>query len=318
MGSVWRCGDRELPLGERTLVMGIVNVTPDSFSDGGMFDDADDAVKHGLRLLHEGADLLDVGGESTRPGSDPVSADEERRRVLPVIQRLRREAPQAVLSVDTRKAEVAKDALAGGGAGGDRLRAGGPPPRGGGGGAPRARRRGARPGGGAGAGGVTQRAPGADPEMFGVVAPTGAGIVLMHMRGEPKTMQDDPSYDDVVAEVRTFLAERIEAAVVAGIGRDRICIDPGIGFGKGLEHNLQLLRAIGSFRDLGVPVLAGVSRKRFIGTLSGAEDPGDRLEGTLGAVAWCAGRGVDVVRVHDVAQTSRALRVVDAIARGEP
>lgn len=282
MGSVWRCGDRELPLGERTLVMGIVNVTPDSFSDGGMFDDADDAVKHGLRLLHEGADLLDVGGESTRPGSDPVSADEERRRVLPVIQRLRREAPQAVLSVDTRKAEVAKDALA------------------------------------AGAEVVNDIGAGADPEMFGVVAPTGAGIVLMHMRGEPKTMQDDPSYDDVVAEVRTFLAERIEAAVVAGIGRDRICIDPGIGFGKGLEHNLQLLRAIGSFRDLGVPVLAGVSRKRFIGTLSGAEDPGDRLEGTLGAVAWCAGRGVDVVRVHDVAQTSRALRVVDAIARGEP
>ena len=282
MGSVWRCGDRELPLGERTLVMGIVNVTPDSFSDGGMFDDADDAVKHGLRLLHEGADLLDVGGESTRPGSDPVSADEERRRVLPVIQRLRREAPQAVLSVDTRKAEVAKDALA------------------------------------AGAEVVNDIGAGADPEMFGVVAPTGAGIVLMHMRGEPKTMQDDPSYDDVVAEVRTFLAERIEAAVVAGIGRDRICIDPGIGFGKGLEHNLQLLRAIGSFRDLGVPVLAGVSRKRVIGTLSGAEDPGDRLEGTLGAVAWCAGRGVDVVRVHDVAQTSRALRVVDAIARGEP
>ena len=282
MGSVWRCGDRELPLGERTLVMGIVNVTPDSFSDGGMFDDADDAVKHGLRLLHEGADLLDVGGESTRPGSDPVSADEERRRVLPVIQRLRREAPQAVLSVDTRTAEVAKDALA------------------------------------AGAEVVNDIGAGADPEMFGVVAPTGAGIVLMHMRGEPKTMQDDPSYDDVVAEVRTFLAERIEAAVVAGIGRDRICIDPGIGFGKGLEHNLQLLRAIGSFRDLGVPVLAGVSRKRFIGTLSGAEDPGDRLEGTLGAVAWCAGRGVDVVRVHDVAQTSRALRVVDAIARGEP
>ena len=282
MGSVWRCGDRELPLGERTLVMGIVNVTPDSFSDGGMFDDADDAVKHGLRLLHEGADLLDVGGESTRPGSDPVSADEERRRVLPVIQRLRREAPQAVLSVDTRKAEVAKDALA------------------------------------AGAEGVNDNGAGADPPILGVVGPTRARRVLMHMRGEPKTMQDDPSYDDVVAEVRTFLAERIEAAVVAGIGRDRICIDPGIGFGKGLEHNLQLLRAIGSFRDLGVPVLAGVSRKRFIGTLSGAEDPGDRLEGTLGAVAWCAGRGVDVVRVHDVAQTSRALRVVDAIARGEP
>jgi dihydropteroate synthase len=260
--------------------MGIVNVTPDSFSDGGMFDDADDAVKHGVRLLQEGADLLDVGGESTRPGSDPVSTDEERHRVLPVIQGLRREAPEAVLSIDTRKAEVAEDALA------------------------------------AGADVVNDIGAGADPEMFSVVAPAGAGIVLMHMRGEPKTMQDDPSYDDVVAEVRTFLAERIEAAIATGIGRDRLCIDPGIGFGKGLEHNLQLLRAIGSFRDLGVPVLAGVSRKRFIGTLSGADDPGDRLEGTLGAVAWCAGQGVDIVRVHDVGQASRALRVVDAIARG--
>jgi dihydropteroate synthase len=260
--------------------MGIVNVTPDSFSDGGMFDDADGAVKHGLRLLDEGADLLDIGGESTRPGSDPVSADEERARVLPVIEGLRREAPEAVLSVDTRKADVASDALA------------------------------------AGADVVNDIGAGADPEMFGVVAGTGAGIVLMHMKGEPKTMQQDPRYDDVVTEVRTFLAERIEAAVAAGIGRDRLCIDPGIGFGKSLPHNLALLRAIGSFRDLGVPVLAGVSRKRFLGELSGVDDPADRLEGTLAAVAWCAAQGVDVVRVHDVAQSVRALAVVDAIARG--
>jgi dihydropteroate synthase len=260
--------------------MGIVNVTPDSFSDGGMFDDADAAVKHGLRLLEEGADLLDVGGESTRPGSDPVSAEEERARVLPVIEGLRREAPEAVLSVDTRKADVASDALASGADVGNDIGAG------------------------------------ADPEMFGVVAGTGAGIVLMHMKGEPKTMQLDPRYDDVVTEVRTFLAERIEAAVAAGIGRDRLCIDPGIGFGKRLQHNVELLRALGSFRDLGVPLLAGVSRKRFLGELSGGDDPADRLEGTLAAVAWCAAQGVDVVRVHDIAQSVRGLAVVDAIARG--
>src|SRR6266508_1340977 len=175
MRSVWRCRDRALSLGERTLVMGIVNVTPDSFSDGGMFDDAEGAVKHGLRLLEEGADLLDVGGESTRPGSEPVSEDEERSRVLPVIEGLRREAPEAVLSVDTRKAAVAKDAL------------------------------------GAGVDVVNDIGAGADPDMFGVVATAGAGIVLMHMRGDPKTMQADPRYDDVVAEVRSFLAERIEA-----------------------------------------------------------------------------------------------------------
>jgi dihydropteroate synthase len=280
MNGVLNCRDRELPLGERTLVMGIVNVTPDSFSDGGMFDDADAAVKHGLRLLEEGADLLDVGGESTRPGSDPVSADEERARVLPVIEGLRRESPEAVLSVDTRKADVASDALA------------------------------------AGADVVNDIGAGADVEMFGVVAGTGAGIVLMHMKGEPKTMQQDPRYDDVVTEVRTFLAERIEAAVAAGIGRDRLCIDPGIGFGKRLQHNVELLRALGSFRDLGVPLLAGVSRKRFLGELSGVDDPADRLEGTLAAVAWCAAQGVDVVRVHDVAQSVRGLAVVDAIARG--
>jgi dihydropteroate synthase len=279
MGSVWRCRDRELPLGERTLVMGIVNVTPDSFSDGGMFADADAAVAHGLRLLQEGADLLDVGGESTRPGSDPVIDTEERARVLPVIEGIRRGAADALLSVDTRKAAVARDAIA------------------------------------AGADIVNDVGAGGDPEMFEVVASTGAALVLMHMKGEPKTMQDDPTYDDVVAEVRSFLADRIEAAVAAGIGRDRLCVDPGIGFGKRLEHNLELLRAIGSFRDLGVPVLAGVSRKRFVGELTGVSDPVARLEGTLGAVAWCAAQSVDAVRVHDVAETARVVRVVDAIAR---
>ncbi len=280
VNGVWRCRDRELPLGERTLVMGIVNVTPDSFSDGGMFEDAEAAVKHGLRLLEEGADVLDVGGESTRPGSDAVGAEEERSRVLPVLEGLRREAPEAVLSVDTRTAVVAEEALV------------------------------------AGADAVNDISAGADPAMFRVIEAAGAGMVLMHMRGEPKTMQSDPRYDDVVAEVRAFLAERLETAVAAGIGRDRLCVDPGIGFGKNLEHNLDLLRAIGPFRELGVPVLVGVSRKRFVGELSRVDEPADRLEGSLAAAVWCAAQGVDLVRVHDVGPTVRALRVVDAIVRG--
>jgi dihydropteroate synthase len=282
MGLVWRCRDRELPLGERTLVMGIVNVTPDSFSDGGMFEDAETAVKHGLRLLDEGADVLDVGGESTRPGSVPVGVEDELTRVLPVIEGLRRGAPEALLSVDTRKAAVASEALA------------------------------------AGADVVNDIGAGTDPDMFDVVATAGAGMVLMHMQGEPKHMQADPRYDDVVAEVRGFLTNRLEMAVAAGIGRDRLCVDPGIGFGKNLEHNLALLRAIGSFRELGVPVLAGVSRKRFIGELSGTDDPAGRLDGSVAAAVWCTSQGVEMVRVHDVGPTVRALRVVDAIARERP
>jgi dihydropteroate synthase len=279
MDGVWRCRDRELSLGERTLVMGIVNVTPDSFSDGGMFDDVEAAVKHGLQLLEEGADVLDVGGESTRPGSDPVDEEEERARVLPVIEGLRREAPEALLSVDTRKAAVAREALA------------------------------------AGADVVNDIGAASDPDMFGVVGSAGAGMVLMHIRGEPKTMQAEPHYDDVVAEVRGFLAERLEAAVAAGIGHDHLCVGPGIGFGKTLAHNLALLRSIGSFGDLGVPVLVGASRKRFVGELSDADDPADRLEGSIAAAVWCASQGVEIVRVHDVGATVRALRVVDAIAR---
>jgi len=282
MDGVWRCRDRELPLGERTFVMGIVNVTPDSFSDGGMFDHAEAAVKHGLQLLEEGADVLDVGGESTRPGSDPVDEEEERARVLPVIEGHLLEAPVALVSVGSREAAVAREALA------------------------------------AGADVVNDIGAGADPDMFGVVASASAGMVLMHMRGEPKTMQVDPHYDDVVTEVRGFLGERLEAAVAAGIGRDRLCVDPGIGFGKNLVHNLALLRSIGSFRELGVPVLVGVSRKRFIGELSGENDPAGRLEGSVAAAVWCASQGVEVVRVHDVGATVGALRVVDAIARERP
>jgi dihydropteroate synthase len=276
--STWRCGDRVLQLGERTLVMGIVNVTPDSFSDGGALPDPAAAVKHARRLVAEGADLLDIGGESTRPGADEVSVDEELARVVPVIEGLATD--DIALSVDTRKATVARAALE------------------------------------AGACIVNDVTAGSDPEMFATVRGVGAGLVLMHKRGDPKTMQRDPRYDDVVGEVRAFLAQRAAAARDAGIERDRLCVDPGIGFGKNLQHNLALLRDIDTFGELDLPVLVGASRKRFIGTLTGVDDPGDRVEGSVAAAVWCASRGVHAVRVHDVRQTVRALRVVDAIVRG--
>lgn len=274
---VWRCGARELVCGERTLVMGILNVTPDSFSDGGLFLDPDAAVARARRMVEEGADIVDVGGESTRPGSDPVPPEEERKRVLPVIEAL---APEldVPISVDTRRAEVAAAAVE------------------------------------AGASIVNDVTAGADPGMFSVVREAGAGMVLMHMKGEPKTMQRDPRYDDVVAEVRGFLEGRLEAALLAGIEADRLCIDPGIGFGKTLEHNLLLLRHVDALFDLGRPVLVGPSRKSFIGALLDLP-PDQRVEGTLGAISWLAARGVHVVRVHDVREAVRALRVVDAIAR---
>ncbi len=278
--SVWRCRDHVFPLGERTLIMGIVNVTPDSFSDGGMFNGSVDAVKHGLRQLAEGADILDIGGESTRPGSDPVAVDEELARVLAVVRGLHAEAPGAAISIDTRRAAVAREALR------------------------------------AGACLVNDVTAASDPEMFEVVAEAGAGLVLMHMRGEPKTMQLDPHYVDVVTEVLDLLAARIGAAVAAGVPRDHLCVDPGIGFGKTLQHNLALLHDVAGFRELRVPVLVGTSRKGFIGQLTGVVDPADRLGGSAGAVAWCAGQGVDVLRVHDVAEMARVVQVVDAIVRG--
>jgi dihydropteroate synthase len=276
--ALWRCGSHVIPLRQRTLVMGIVNVTPDSFSDGGSYASVDDAVKHAIQMVADGADLLDVGGESTRPGSEAVPADEEQHRIVPVIQRITLDLPDTPVSVDTRKADVALAALD------------------------------------AGATIVNDISAGGDPAMFDVVRDSGAGMILMHMKGEPKTMQEDPTYYDVVAEVRGFLGERVESAIAAGIDREQLCVDPGIGFGKNLQHNLELLHDIGAFHHLGVPVLVGPSRKRFIGTLTGAEVD-DRIEGTAGAVAWCAARGVDIVRVHDVKEMTRIVRVVDAIAR---
>jgi len=277
---IWRCGDHALTLGVRTLVMGIVNVTPDSFSDGGMFDDAGAAVAHGAQLVDEGADLVDIGGESTRPGADPVPQEEERRRVLPVIEGLHAHRPDLPISIDTRHPAIATDALA------------------------------------AGASVVNDISGGADEEMLPIVAKAGAGLVLMHMRGDPATMQDAPLYEDVVAEVHEYLRERVEAAIFAGVDADRLCVDPGIGFGKTVDHNLQLLRSIGVFGDLDAAVLVGASRKRFVGALSGADEPRDRLEGSLAAAILAAASGADIVRVHDVLSTVRALRVADAVTRG--
>jgi dihydropteroate synthase len=280
-GPVWRVGERAFDCSERTLVMGIVNVTPDSFSDGGAFLEPDAAVRHGARLARDGADLLDVGGESTRPGSEPVSEDEERARVVPVVARLAAELPDTPISIDTRKASVAAAALD------------------------------------AGAAIVNDVSGGRDPRMFELVRERGAAIVLMHMRGEPRSMQAEPVYDDVVGEVHEYLRERVEAAELADIAAERIAIDPGIGFGKDLAHNLELLRRIDAFLDLGRPVLVGPSRKRFIGTI--LDLPEDRrVEGTIGAAAWVAARGAHVVRVHDVLEVVRAVRVVDAIAGSGP
>jgi len=260
-------------------VWGIVNVTPDSFSDGGRHATPRAAVAHGLRLLQEGADVLDVGGESTRPGSLPVPEAEEIRRVVPVIAGLREAGVKAPISVDTRRAGVARRALD------------------------------------AGAGIVNDvSAARDDPEMLGVVADGEAELVLMHMQGRPRDMQAAPRYDqdDVVSTVRAWLGARVEAAEAAGIPRARLWVDPGIGFGKTLEHNLDLLRGLRALTADGTRVLLGASRKSFLGLLTD-RDVGDRLAASLGCVAWSAEAGIDAVRVHDVAETRDLLTVLAAV-----
>ncbi len=253
-------------------VMGIVNVTPDSFSDGGRLADPRDAVDHAHRLVAEGADLLDLGGESSRPGSEPVPVEEELRRVLPVVEALAAEA-RVPVSVDTTKAEVARRALR------------------------------------AGAAIINDiTAMGADPEMARVVAEAGAGVVLMHMRGVPRTMQDDPRYEDVIREVYDFLADRLDWAVARGIPRERIAVDPGIGFGKTMAHNLEILRNLRRFDTLGCVVLIGTSRKQFLGTITGRGPAGRATASAVSSLAACAA-GARVVRVHDVAATVDAIKV---------
>jgi len=261
-------------------VMGIVNVTPDSFSDGGDFFDHERAIAQGVKLARQGADVLDIGGESTRPGAKAVALEEELRRVIPVIEGLAGVVP---LSIDTAKAEVARRAIA------------------------------------AGAEIVNDvTALRGDPEMAGVCAEAGTRIVLMHMLGTPRTMQDDPRYNDVVAEVAEFLAVQTGLAEAAGIARDRIWIDPGIGFGKTVAHNLQLLKAIDRFAEMKLPVLVGASRKRFIGQLDRDAPESERLGGTIAACLAALAGGASMVRVHDVAPVVQALRVAAAIeAAGE-
>ncbi|MFZ5586050.1 MAG: dihydropteroate synthase [Thermodesulfobacteriota bacterium] len=267
----------ELALDRGTLVMGVVNVTPDSFSDGGRFLDQRAAVDQGLRLVAEGADLLDVGGESTRPGSQPTPAALEIDRVLPVIRELARRSG-APISIDTAKAEVAAAALE------------------------------------AGAVMINDvTALRGDADMAGLAAKSGAGLVLMHMLGTPRTMQQNPRYADVVAEVRDFLAGRATAAVAAGVDPECIVVDPGIGFGKTIEHNLELIRNLGALKALGHPVLLGASRKAFIGALTNRPDPLERLWGSVGVHVLGAALGADLVRVHDVAPLKEALAVADAV-----
>ncbi len=270
-----RAGGKELHVGPAPVIMGILNVTPDSFSDGGEFRDADAAIAHGIAMAEAGAEIVDVGGESTRPGAADVPPDEEIERVVPVIKELDRRS-DVVISIDTRKAEVAEAALD------------------------------------AGAALVNDVSALGDPAMKRVVARAKCPVVLMHMKGTPTTMQQAPAYQDVVTEVRDFLRKRIEAAAEAGIAPERIIVDPGIGFGKTLAHNLELLRRLEALRALGRPILVGTSRKSFIGKILHTEVD-KRLMGTVASCVWARARGADIFRVHDVRQVREALTVIAAI-----
>jgi dihydropteroate synthase len=256
-------------------LMGVVNVTPDSFSDGGLFLEPEAAIAHGVSLVEDGADILDVGGESTRPGAAAVGAEEELRRTQPVVADLA--GMGHTVSIDTSKATVAEAALDGGATIVNDVTA----------------LRG-------------------DPEIGPLCADREATLVLMHMQGTPRTMQDDPTYGDVVDDVRAFLAERIEVAVAAGVAEERIWVDPGIGFGKALEHNLELLRRLGELRELGRPILVGTSRKSFIGKVDGS-GADERIGGTIASSVLALAAGADMLRVHDVAEAVQATRVAAAI-----
>lgn len=272
------CGGFELAMGERTLIMGVLNATPDSFSDGGQYSDTEAAIARGLEMVDQGADVIDVGGESTRPGSSPVDADEESGRVLPVISGLagRVDVP---ISIDTRKPEVAMAALD------------------------------------AGASIINDVSGLTDPKMMALAAERDVPVVIMHMLGDPESMQDSPEYgDDVVDSIVEHLSMRISKAEAAGIGRGKIIVDPGIGFGKTQEHNLAIIRRLHELHILGCPVMLGASRKSFLGQITGT-DADRRLEGSLAAAVMGVVNGADIVRVHDVAETRQALSVADAVLR---
>jgi dihydropteroate synthase len=265
---------------DRPRIMGIVNVTPDSFSDGGSYGSVQAAVDHGLRLVEQGADILDIGGESTRPGSDAVAVEEELRRVLPVLEGLRGRT-EALISVDTRKAEVMARAAA---AGADILN--------------------------------DVSALTHDPAALETAAGTGLPVMLMHAQGDPKTMNDNPQYTDVVLDVFDFLEERIKACEAAGIPKAKLVVDPGIGFGKHLHHNVAVLSAMSVYHGLGVPVLLGASRKKLIGQLCNVENPKDRVPGSIAAALSSVAQGVQIIRVHDVAETRQAISVWRAAVTG--
>jgi len=271
-------------VGKRTLIMGILNVTPDSFSDGGRFFEVARALEQARRLVAEGADIIDIGGESTRPGAHTVSAEEELRRVVPVIQAIRREL-SVPISIDTYKAKVAEAALS------------------------------------VGANMVNDiSALRFDGQMADLVAHAGVPVILMHMQGEPRTMQANPVYGDVVGDIKEFFAERIKFSLTHGIAKQHILIDPGIGFGKRVEHNIEILRRLGEFQELGCPLVIGTSRKFFIGRLGRPHaEPlpvHERLEGTIASNAIAVLHGAQVVRVHDVGAMKKALAIIDAVRYG--
>lgn len=270
----WKLRSLSLSL-DSPVIMGVLNVTPDSFSDGGVLASVGDAVTRGLSMVEEGAAIVDVGGESTRPGADPVDVEEELGRVLPVIERLSSEG--VVVSVDTRKPEVARISCL------------------------------------AGAEIINDVNGLADPLMREVAANTGAGVVIMHMQGEPQTMQDDPTYENVTPEVIDFLAERADLAVDEGVNRESICVDPGIGFGKTVEHNLEILARLDEFQTLRLPIMLGTSRKRFLGAVLGIEEPVMRDHATAVTVAMGVAAGARVFRVHEVAPSLEAARLAWAI-----
>jgi dihydropteroate synthase len=273
-----KAGNYKLNLAKRSYIMGVLNVTPDSFSDGGLYLDRDKAIEHGLKIAEEGADIIDIGGESTRPGSEPVSEEEELRRVIPVISGLAKQV-KIPISIDTYKYKVAYEALE------------------------------------AGAVIINDITGLADPKMVDLAVQRQCPVIIMHMKGTPKNMQENPVYKDLIGEITDFFLQRTEAVIKAGLSRDKILIDPGIGFGKTVQHNLEILLRLSEFKSLGFPLVLGTSRKSFIGKVLGLPVE-QRLEGTAATVAYGIAQGAAIVRVHDVYQMVRVARMTDAILRG--
>jgi len=279
MAVTWQLRGKPHDLSKRGMIMGILNVTPDSFSDGGSYVHVEKAIQHGLRMVEDGADIIDIGGESTRPGAAEVPADEEISRVIPVIRALR-ERTNALISIDTMKGRVAGAAIL------------------------------------AGADIVNDVNGLREPEMLAAVASTDVAVVVMHMQGQPRTMQVKPRYDDVVTEVRDFFSERLETLHKAGIHADRVALDPGFGFGKTLDHNIELLRALPQLRVNECPLLVGVSRKSMIAGLLGDKDMNKRFWPTVALTAWMREAGAEISRVHDVQANAHAMRMMEAIMTG--